>query len=58
MALLECKGLSDFLWRKVVSDHSGGVKLSPLLVGKVENFGLAYRQRYNEPVWEIAEYSE
>ncbi len=58
MVLLECKGLSDFVWRQVVGDHAGIVELSPLLVGEVEDFGLAYGQRDNKSVWQIAEYSQ
>ena len=42
MALLECECLSDFVWYQIVGDHPGIVELSPLLVGEVEDFGLAY----------------
>ena len=35
---------------------AGGLRFASVMDSK--NFGLAYRQRYNEPVWEIAEYSE
>ena len=58
IALLECNGLSDFVWCQVVGDHPAIVKLAPLLVGEIEDFGLPYRQRDDKSERQIANYSQ
>ena len=58
ITLLEFKGLSDLVWRQVVSDHASTVELSPLRAGEVEDFGLAYGEWDDKAVWQIAEYGQ
>ena len=58
MALLERKGLSDFVWRQVIGNHPGVVELLPLLIGEVENFGLTHGEWDDQSVRQLAEFGQ
>ena len=58
MAPLECEGLGNFRRRQVVRDHSAIIEMALLLLGEIEDLGLAYGQRNHESVRQIADHRQ
>ncbi len=53
MATLEPEGLTDILRCEIVRDHPCVIERSPLVLGQIEHFGCAHRQRNHDSIREI-----